>query len=255
MKTYVIASPQYNPTSGGIKVMWGLYGWLLARGVEVYMNQVPATGDLVAIYPEIFHGNPANAQTVVRYILNKPGVMGANGVPGPTHFDSSDRLYYFSQLFSDDPIPSNKLLFLPIIDLHTFYVQKGKIRKNKCKFIGKGVDIHSSYTEGLFTIDRSFASDQQKLADYLNTCSVLYCYDPCSAMTEVARLCGCRVVMMNNTQYTKEKFKQYEPGINGISWGPEEQKELDADQFRQGYINLVRMFEFSLDKFIEDTQK
>jgi len=259
MKPYVIVSPPWETTSGGVRVMYGLYGWLLSKGQIAYLNEKPATGEVIAIYPEIQQGNPVQASTVVRYILNKPGVVPAlytDGTvkQGPTTFAETDRLYYFSQLFSDEPISDNRLLFLPILDLHTFKIQKGTTRNNKCKFVGKGKDTHSAYTEGLFEIDRRFAQDQQALADYLNTCSVMYCYDPCSAMLEVARLCGCRVVMMNNTQYTKEQFKQYEPGMNGISWGTDEVKELNAEQFRQGYISLRRMFDLALDKFIIDTQ-
>lgn len=258
-KPYVIVSPPWETTSGGVRVMYGLYGHLLAKGQVAYMNERPATGDFIVVYPEIQQGNPTNAKTVVRYILNKPGVVPAlytDGTvkSGPTRFDPTDRLYYFSQLFSEEPVNPNRLLFLPILDLHTFTVQKGVQRKNKCKFIGKGIDTHSAYTEGLFSIDRSFAQYQQALADYLNTCNVMYCYDPCSAMLEVARLCGVRVVMMNNTQYTKDQFKAYEPGMNGISWGTEEEKELNVEQFRQGYIHLRRMFDLSLDQFIKDTQ-
>lgn len=258
-KPYVIVSPPWETTSGGVRVMYGLYGHLLAKGQVAYLNEKPATGEVIAIYPEIQQGNPVQASTVVRYILNKPGVVPAlytDGTVklGPTTFEKTDRLYYFSQLFSDTPVPYSRLLFLPILDLHTFRVNKGTLRNKKCKFIGKGKDTHSAYTEGLFTIDRQFANDQKALADYLNTCSVMYCYDPCSAMLEIARLCGCRVVMMNNTQYTKEQFKTYEPGMNGISWGIEEDKPLDAEQFRQGYISLRRMFDYSLDVFITDTQ-
>lgn len=246
MKPIVVVSPNYDFVSGGIKVMWGLYGHLLARGIEVYMNKYPH-GDFTAIYPEIFHGNPTKANQVVRYILNKPGVMGASGVPGPTTFDDSDLLVYFSQLFSEKE--TNDILFLPIINTQIFRPLNGK-RNHKCKFVGKGIDTHSAYTEGLFNITRDFARDQEKLAEYLNTCSVMYCYDTCSAMTEVARLCGCRVVMMNNFMYTKEEFSRYEPGMNGISWGVEENVPLDTDAFRQTYEDMKAVFGYSLDKFL-----
>lgn len=248
MKPIVIVSPEYDFVSGGIKVMWGLFGHLLARGVEVYINRYPATKDFIAIYPEIYHGNPTGAETVIRYILNKPGVMGANGVPGPTEFDKNDILIYFSQLFSEKE--TKDILFLPIINTQVFRVKRGTNRNNKCKFVGKGIDTHSAYTEGLFTLDRAFARDQEKLAEYLNTCSVMYCYDTCSAMTEVARLCGCRVVMMNNFMYTKEQFSKYEPGMNGISWGVEENVPLDVDAFRQTYEDIKAIFNYSLDKLL-----
>lgn len=247
---YSVFCPNFDITSGGIRVMWGLLGWLLAKG-QIAQPNTRYSGDFIAIYPEIVQGNPLGATKIIRYILNRPGYMAMNGVPGPSSFDPTDSQYYFSQLFADHKINS---FFLPIVDLNTFYVQEKSTRINSCKFIGKGIDTHSTRTEDLFTIDRPFARDQRRLADYLNTCEVMYCFDPCSAMTEIARLCGCRVVMVNNTQYTKEMFSVYEPGMNGISWGEEENNELDAETFRAKYIDLINTFEHNLNQFIKDTQ-
>ena len=80
--------------------MWGLYCWLLAKGQIAYVNATYDNGNFVAIYPEIYHGNPTGANTVVRYILNKPGVMGTSvqsGVftPGPTSFPPKTRFLSF----------------------------------------------------------------------------------------------------------------------------------------------------------------
>lgn len=253
-RPYVISSPPWDTTSGGIRVMYGLYGWLLAKGQEVYMNQRPSEGDVIGIYPEIQQGNPANAGTVVRYILNRPGVMGGivNGefIQGPTQFDKTDILYYFSRLFGDGP----NYMFLPILDLHLFKDQKKK-RTRTAFFQGKGLnyDYNPIHPDDSFLIDRHFASNQAKLADFLNECHTLYCYDPVSAMTELARLCGVRVVMINPL-YTKEEFSKYEPGVNGISWGKDEGIELDTQSFRTVYKNMVRDFSLTLDKFIQDTQ-
>ena len=55
--------------------MWGLYGWLLAKGQIAYVNATYENPDFVAIYPEIYHGNPTGANTVVRYILNKTPIV------------------------------------------------------------------------------------------------------------------------------------------------------------------------------------
>jgi hypothetical protein len=46
MKPYVIACPPWETTSGGVRVMYGLYGWLLAKGQVVYLNERPVDGGL-----------------------------------------------------------------------------------------------------------------------------------------------------------------------------------------------------------------
>lgn len=232
--------------------MWGLYGWLLSKGQIVYPNASYENKDFVAIYPEIFHGNETGAKKVVRYILNKPGVMSSMGVPGPTEFNKNDELYYFSRLFAPEGVDDNHILFLPIIDLHLFKDQKKK-RDKKCYFVGKGIE-RGLHPKDCIKIDRSFAQDQQKLADLLNECEVMYSYDSVSAMFEVARLCGCRVVVFPS-EYTKEEFSKYEPGMNGISWGLEDYQKLDTEAFRGHYEALRGIFEKRLDKFIEETQK
>lgn len=249
MKPYVIVSPPYDPVSGGIKVMFSLYGHLLVRGYEVYMNQYPA-GDVVAIYPEILAGNPVNAKTVVRYILNKLGVMSSGQGEGLKEINPNEHNYYFSRLFGDtDP---EHYMFLPAINLDIFKNQH-KTRNKRAVFVGKGEDL-GLHKPGAIIVDRSLARNQQELADLLNECECIYQYDPVSAMSEVARLCGCRVVMYNNT-YSKEDYTtKYEPGAMGMSFGEDTHEPLDSDAFRSLYVGLKAIFEEKLDKFITDTQ-
>ena len=66
---YTVIMPAFDLTSGGIRVCWGLYGALLAKGQIVYPNAKFDDPNFVAIYPEIYNGNPAGANTVARYIM------------------------------------------------------------------------------------------------------------------------------------------------------------------------------------------
>lgn len=238
--------------------MYGLYGWLLAKGQIAFMNAKFNHSDCIAVYPEIQQGNPAEANTVVRYILNKPGLIPAlmsDGTLqyGQTEFDESDKLIYFSRMFGGEDS-----MFLPILDLHLFRDQ-GKKRTKTAYFVGKGIkdpDIERKFThpKDAILIDRDLAQDQAKLADLLNETSVLYCYDPVSAMMEIARLCGTRIIYLSDA-YSKEDYLKYEPGINGISFSTEESVELDVEKFRKHYKHLREAFSVKLDKFIDSTQK
>ena len=240
--------PPYDPLSGGIKVIWGLYGWLLSKGIEAYPNATSDDKDFIAVYPEIYQGNDSGAKTVVRYLLNKPGAMALYGTPGPTTFDKNDRIYTFSKMFynTDD----EHTLFLPIIDLTTFYDQK-RTRNKTAYFVGKGKNTNK-HSKQAIEITREFAHDQRALADVLNTCQVLHSYDPVSAMTEISRLCGCRVVL-HQDEYTKEQYELYEPGLNGM--GLNEDVKLDISSFRTSYSDLRRTFSDRLDTFIISTQQ
>jgi len=257
-KPYSVRAPAFDPLSGGIRVMYGLYGWLLAKGQIVYLNAKYNNDDFIAIYPEIYHGNDTGAKTVVRYILNKPGVMTTYGIPGPTSFDPNDKIYVFSKLYDTFGVDDDHLMFLPILNLNLFKVKKGK-RKNRCVFVGKGIDIDLKETKGLKRITRELAMDQRGLADYLNTCEIMYSFENPTAMNEIARLCGVRVVFIPDgamTTYTKKDLEtKYEPGMNGISWGLQDDQKLDTEAFRGHYEALRAKFSKKLDKFIEETQK
>lgn len=257
-KPYTIMAPPFEVLSGGIRVLYGLYGWLLAKGQIVYLNAKYDNPDFVAIYPEILWGNEAGANTVVRYILNKPGVMSSHGNPGPTEFPPTDLIYGFTKLYDTFNLDDDHIMFLPILNTSLFKDQKRKRTKN-CVFVGKGVDLDIPETKGLERISRAMALDQGGLADFLNKCEIMYTFENPTAMNELARLCGCRVVFVPKRaiiKYTKEEIEEkYEPGTNGISWGTEEEKKLDVGAFRQHYIGLIKTFEKKLDKFIFSTQK
>lgn len=252
MRPYSVVTPNFKIDSGGIRVMWGLYGWLLAKGQIVNVNTKYPDSDFVAIYPEVYHGNPMGAKTVVRYILQKPGMMGkgtpgtSSFKPGPMKFDSSDKTFAFSRLYVKN-LPENHYLFLPILDMHLFCNRK-KPRNKKFYYVGKGVNtnLHPSNAIALPRI-----KDQQGLADMMNECEALYIYDPVTALSEVARLCGCRVVMFAPMEGFE---KYYEPGMNGISLYKDQGIKLNSEKFRHHYSEMREIFSKKLDRFIEITQ-
>lgn len=249
LKPYSIFSPPFDVTSGGIRVMYGLYGWLLAKGQIAFMNAVYENLDFIAVYPEIMNGNPANAKTVVRYILNKPGFMSDGQSNSPTEFPQTDIKYYFSRVFGETD--NDHYLFLPIINLHLFR-DYGNKRTKKGVFFGKGL-VTNQHPKDCVPITRELAQDQQALADLLNECEVIYCYDQVSAMYDIARLCGARVVVFP-TAMDFETFSKYETGLNGLSWGEDTNEQLDAKAFRVQYEQMRQTFEKKLDKFIQETQ-
>lgn len=252
---YSISTPDFNPVSGGIRVMWGLFGHLLARG-QLAATNVRWHTRFTAIYPEITHGNPLEGHKVVRYILNKPGVMASYGVPGPTTYEKSDEIYVFSKIYDTFNVDEEHLLFLPILNMQVFKDQK-RFRNKTCYFVGKGKNLKLHPPDAI-QIDYRVSIDQQVLADTLNTCSVMYSYENPTAMVEIARLCGCRVVFYPQgaaTNFTRKQLtNDYEPGMDGVSFEKDEQAELDVPLFRSKYANLMDVFNKKLTRFIDHTQ-
>lgn len=232
--------------------MWGLYGALLMKGQIVHTNVTYNRSDFIGIYPEIYHGNEMQAQTVVRYVLQTPGVMATGGIPGPSTEEikqTSDHIFVFSRIYDTFKVPDDHILFLPILNLHIFKDQ-GKKRTKTCYLVGKGQN-QMKHPKDAIEITRDFAQDQQALADLLNKCKVLYCYDRLSAMMEIARLCGCRVQYYGD--FPVDELQKYEPGMNGLGY-TDEKKQLLTNEFRDHYIDLIDTFCKRLDYFIDVTQ-
>lgn len=250
-KPYSILTPPFDPTSGGIRVMWGLYGWLLAKGQIVHPN-AKYDDDFIGVYPEIYHGNEAGAKTVVRYVLQTAGLMSTYGVPGPSTEEikkTSDHIYVFSRIYDTIGVPNDHILFLPILNLHIFKDQ-GKKRTGTCYLVGKGQNQHK-HPKHSFEITREFAKDQQALSNMLNKCHTFYCYDRLSAAMDIARLCGCRVQYYGDFSITD--LKKYETGMNGLGY-TDEKVQLNTKAFREHYEGMIETFSKRLDKFIEVTQ-
>jgi len=250
-KPYSIVTPPFEVLSGGIRVMYGLYGWLLAKGQLAYLNATFEHPDFVAVYPEIYEGNPAGSGHVVRYILQTPGVMKLYGVQGPTEFPKGDKKYVFSKIYDTIGVDDDHIMFLPILNMHLFKDLKKK-RKKTCYLVNKGQNQHK-HPKNSIHLNKETSIDQSKLALILNECHTMYCYDRLSAMMEIARLCGCRVKYYGN--FTKDDLTKYEPGMNGVTFKEEEDVKLDVGTFREHYKGLITTFDKKLDKFIIDTQK
>ena len=245
IKPYLIRTPEFRAESGGIRVMYGLYGALLLKGQIAFLNAM-ANIPSVGIYPEIFHGNELFATNVVRYILQKPGMMETGGIPGPEAFPKEDTIFSFSRLYYE--VPDDYYMFLPILDTRLFTNQHKK-RTKKYFFVGKGVNKGQ---HPLDAIELPRMEDQQALADMMNECEVLYIYDPVTAMSEIARLCGARVVMFTPMEGFENK---YEPGMNGISLFEDKSVKLDYTAFKEHYLGMKEEFMKRLDFFIDVTQK
>jgi hypothetical protein len=179
--------------------------------------------------------------------------MASYGVPGPTEFDSQDKIFVFSKIYDTFGVDNDHILFLPILNLHLFK-DYGKKRNKIGYFVGKGTNLYKHPGNAVMIDGR----DQTKLAEILNECQVMYSYENPTAMVEIARLCGCPVIFIPEgaiTNFTKEELvTKYEPGMNGVSFGENEEPKLDINGFRNHYEGLIRKFNTSLDNFIELTQ-
>jgi len=96
---YYIVSPDYRESSGGIQALHklchqiNLHGgnaWMVNSDiinpawntpkldVEIYDQHKKSALIPIAVYPEIYSGNPINADVCVRYMLNHEALLNGN---------------------------------------------------------------------------------------------------------------------------------------------------------------------------------
>ena len=235
-KGFCIWAPPYVAQSAGIRALYQLCNDLRSRGFAAFMcGGSPGfrVGDAavisaesacelcrsgyVAIYPEVVRGNPFGASTVVRWVLNRPGLLGGDAV-----YDPSELVFYYSEVYR--PYISNVVagrLYLPMIDQSLFWAPPLRAcdRKLECFYIGK------SQWKGGF-VDRAESLEltrswpaRSELGKILRRSRALYCFDNSTMLIYEALLCGCPVAVIPDGTQNWDDYLTLELGVDGISWG------------------------------------
>ncbi len=255
-RKYLVWSFDYYPDSAGQKTMHRLCHELNQAGQEAYVaypkrnpawntpyHSRPLSGDWIAIYPEIIAGNPWKAPRVVRYVLNTPGKLGGDAV-----YDPSEIVYVFHELFNTPGVPPERILFLPTIELD-LYTDRHEPRSGALYYVGKG---HKSRDLDAVELTNDMKRDPHELADHLNRAEVLYTFDNVTAMSIIARLCGCPVVLIPDGTYDRDTFDRLQAGP-GLGWD-EMPAPFDSDLIRANEVAQYEAFRERLADFIAVTQ-
>lgn len=259
VRRYLIWSYDYYQNSGGPKVLHRLCHELNQLGQTAYVNYHlrnplwntpyhpgPLHGNWMAVYPEIVPGNPLNAPHVARWVLNHPGKLG-----GTKEYDPAEEVFVFHEAFNHTlKVPPERILDCPVIETDIFY-DRHLPREGELFYVGKSTK--SRDLPGAREITAGVdAADPIGLADTLNRATVLYTFDNETAMAEIARLCGCPVVVIPDGSYTWEEYDRL-VGWEGQGWdampGP-----WDIDAYRARYLARDENFRARLRDFIRITQ-
>ena len=211
-------------------------------------------GGFIAIYPETVSGNPLNAHEVVRWVLNRPGLLG-----GEELYDESELVFSYSDVFT--PYIKNRIagkLHMPTIDETLFYCDDADLSKRnlQCYYVGK-----SQWKDGFvdpaqaFEINRT-TPNKTELGKLFRSAKVLYCFDNSTVLIYEALLCGCPVVVIPDGTHQREDFAALELGSEGISWGTGEYTgaEVNVSNLRARHDAVRREFSRQFDRMVAVSQ-
>ena len=269
---YVIFAPDYVSNSAGVKCLHALCADLNRLGYPSWITPATHTReDLVdrlipqelardllskghssVVYPETVSGNPLGAGRVIRWVLNRPGLLGGDEV-----YDPEEKVFAYSAVYT--PYIKNRLagmLYMPTIDQEIFFDPEEEERSLECYYVGK-----SAFKEGLFDPTEVFeitreSPAKKELGKLFRHSKVLYNFDNSTILTYEAIMCGCPVVIIPDGTQTWEDYQASELGTAGIAWGPENlaQARADVPLLKDAYVKVQAEYQRQLRNFIEVTQ-
>ena len=222
MKPIVIATYDYDPGSGGIKVMHKLCDMLNNNGFKSYLtpifnnhdfkttseyntpilfrDEVINLEDKVVLYPEGIQHNPLEAQNVVRWIL------------GPSHqhdaetYSKSDLVYWYMDYYYTDFL-GQKENQLNIAEFHDgVFTNKGYQREGSCFTIRKGKPEHQIHPPDARSLSFEDGRNQEELSEIFNKTEKFYCYDNYTFLYTQAAMCGCISIVVPDPDSNKEHW-------------------------------------------------
>lgn len=265
---YYIVAPPYSRFSAGVKALHklchlinlsGQRAYLIIQGSGTFEWRVDVTHPElltplltqhianshfkrgiapIFIYPDIINGNPYNAQSIVRYLLNYIGLLG-----GETCFSDNELIFSYSQDIANKINFPQNVLFIPISDLKIFYPpSEGSPRQGSCFYAHKYKTIHNAQLFDITKQSVEISSDefgtlsQHEIADLFRKSEIFYTYENTSLALDAA-LCGCPTVFLPNPHLTNFLTLD-ELGSNGLAWGTSPEQINHAKQT----VNLVRKY-------------
>ena len=266
---FVVFGPSFVSNSAGIGCLYRLchelrrlgYSAFMAGGqrgaphLDAPMVDLVEAAELcrrgyVAVYPEVVPGNPFGSPTVIRWVLNRPGLLGGDEV-----YDDDEIVFCYSDVYR--PYVRNRVagkLYMPTIDEEIFRTDEWDIsrRSLECFYIGK-----SSWKDGVVDRDKAFeitrhTPAKSDLGKLFRAARVLYCFDNSTILIHEALLCGCPVVIIPDGTQTKEDYAGHELGTEGIAWGVEEfhGQSVDVPAVGRRYEQAKSDFGRQLEHFI-----
>lgn len=285
LSPYYIVSPSYTRLSAGIRCLHLLCHWLNRNGQRAFIVSLGSshgfsstspdlltpllTEELlqhhyeqqrppIVVYPETIAGNPLNAECVVRWLLNYPGLLG-----GDIDFSKEEQIWAFSEVLALAVKPKADVLHLPALDQRTFHPGEPRKRSGFAFYAAKYADFHGGeifrVPNGAIEITRGKpdSQDPDEIAEILRSVELLYVFENTALATE-AVLCGCPVVFMPN-KWLKEAIAAKELGWEGYAWGdkPSEiaRARITVEKGRENYFFTVLQFHDQLVKFIDRSQE
>lgn len=266
---YYIYALDYRETSSGICALHYLCHALNLEGFEAYVaGTTVLNGQLktpllteevvkhhaaqqrtpIAVYPEVITGNPLSAKAVVRYMLNREGIINGNLMDA----SEDDLLFYYSSAFTPSASGDFDLLTVPMLDTDVFSIHSDQKPGTRSllylnRIPHRAVDL-SRFSGDLEVLSMASPLPLPKLAETLRQAKVLYTFE-LSSTCMAAMLCGCPVVMLDLPGYEHLGFSEKNLAILEGNGYARRDDPLEIEQARHTLPQVKRVYQRIEEKF------
>lgn len=206
--------------------------------------------DTIVVYPEIVFGNPLAAKHVVRWFLNINRFKAK--YVGLQPYGEDDLFICYMKVFNDYQLnPCCRKVTLQHFNHDVYKRWNYGHRKGNCFLIRKGCNREDlpSTLPGVIIDDLS----EKEKVEVLNKCEFFYSFDPQTAYSMVAAVCGCVSIVIPEPGKCREDYTGGEIKGLGIAYGTSKEelefarntyKDLEAliDSFEVNNQNNIRKF-------------
>lgn len=277
-RPYYLLAPAYRRSSAGIRVMHMLCHLLNRCGQDAWMfptetnpmwhtpllndalrkQHLDAGRQPIVIYPEVVRGNPAGAQSVVRYLLNVPGLLG-----GDASFADTDLIFAYGKSLLPAGLGDDHIMFMPPIDTSLFNNHDNPLdqrRKGWLIYPGRHTEalrLHPQLAAKCTVITNQWPASPKEMAELFRRSERVYCFSSTSIALE-AMLCGCPAVVLKSPFFDGVPIGIGEFGTHGLAFDDAPQAIAEAvaglPVVERIYSELQDSFWQQLEVFISKTQ-
>jgi O-antigen biosynthesis protein len=198
---------------------------------------------VLAVYPEVCEGNPLEVDAVVRFLLNKPGVVN----PGAELTYAKDDVFV---AFDPSHAPAGTSaydLFVPTVDRTVYYPPKVPSRRSGFVIFSNRSDTLlelPTWVSPISVVSRQKPLGHEELGNLYRSSRAVVVRERSTAIYE-AIMCGCPVICLESENFTEATYQRRFGGAGQV-WGWHEdlleKATADTAAFRTIYNALERNF-------------
>lgn len=202
------------------------------------INKIPKKLDeFIVIYPEITLGNPLNAKNVVRWLLHNPGFHTKEIYFGIHEFYIKYH-HGFDDFFHYKSFTSKNILQIKHYPINLYNLENtSEKREGTAYCLRKG-----AHKKIIHDLNNSVLIDNlshQEISQIFKSVKTFISYDPNTAFSHLAVLCGCDSVVIPDDGISEEEWYPNVEDRYGIAYGFEnsQKAKLTKNNVLKGILN------------------